>query len=147
MLSQITKILACRSFLMTGAILLVTGCQKNEGEAVVLSKEHIAAAEPPKPSPSASEVTPPPVREMAPDEIAVDGLVMKARDRGTSRDPRAFQDEQWLVKVRVIDGGRIFNVPAEKGQFEKLKEGDHVQVRYRVGKYTDTVWSAEIRTK
>lgn len=84
---------------------------------------------------------------MARDEIAIDGVVMKARDRGTGRDPRAFQDEQWLVKVRVIDGGRIFNVPAEKGQFEKFKEGDRVQVRYRVGKYTNTVWSSEITTK
>jgi hypothetical protein len=147
MLSQITKTIVWRSFLMAGAILLVAGCQKKEGEAVVLSKEHIAAADPAKPSPSAGEVTPPPVREMARDEIAIDGVVMKARDRGTGRDLRAFQDEQWLVKVRVIDGGRIFNVPAEKGQFEKLKEGDRVEVTYRVGKYTDTVWSSEIRTK
>jgi hypothetical protein len=146
MLSQITKTVARRTFLVVGAFLLLTGCQKKEGEAVVLSKEHIAAADP-KPSASASETTPPPVREMARDEIAVDGVVMKARDRGTGRDPRAFQDEQWLVKVRVIDGGRIFNVPAEKGQFEKLKEGDRVQVRYRVGKYTETVWSSEIRTR
>jgi hypothetical protein len=128
---------------MAAAITLVAGCQKKDGEAVVLSKEHIAAAEP-KPSEPASELTPPPVREMARDEIAVDGVVMKARDRGTGRDPRAFQDEQWLVKVRVIGGGRTFNVPAEKRQFDKLKEGDRVNVRYSVGKYTDTVWGAEI---
>jgi hypothetical protein len=147
MLSQITKTIVWRSFLMAGAILLVAGCQKEEGDAVVLSKEHIAAAEPVKPSASASEVTPPPIREMARDEIAIDGVVMKARDRGTGRDPRAFQDEQWLVKVRVIDGGRIFNVPAEKAQFEKVKEGDRVEVRYSVGKYTNTVWGSEIRIK
>jgi hypothetical protein len=146
MLSQITKTMVWRSFLMAGAILSVAACQKKDGDAVVLSKEHIAAAEP-KPSQSASEVTPPPVREMARDEIAIDGVVMKARDRGTSRDPRAFQDEQWLVKVRVIGGGRTFNVPAEKRQFEKLKEGDRVHVKYSVGKYTDTVWGAEIVTE
>jgi hypothetical protein len=132
---------------MAAAGLLVTGCQKKEGEAVVLSKEHIAAAEPAKSSKSASEMTPPPVREMARDEIAVDGVVMKTRDRGTSRDPRAFQDEQWLVKVQVIGGGRTFNVPAERPQFDKLKEGDRVHVRYSVGKYTDTVWGAEIVTE
>ena len=143
MLSQITKTIVWRGFLMAGVLPLAG--RKEEGEAIVLSKEHIAAAESPKPSASASEVTPPPVREMARDEIAIDGVVMKARDRGTSRDPRAFQDEQWLVKVRVIDGGRIFNVPAEKSQFEKLKEGDRVYVRYSVGKYTNTVWGSEIR--
>jgi len=139
-----------RACFAIAAILLVAGCQKNEAEAVVQSKEHIAAAEAKPsetPAQASDEVTPAPVREMAPDEIAVDGVVMKARDRGSSRDPRAFQDEQWLVKVRVTSGGRTFNVPAEKRQFEKLKEGDRVRVRYSVGKYTDTVWGAEIMTK
>jgi hypothetical protein len=87
------KIVLRRGSFAVAAILLVAGCQKKEGQAVVLSKEHIAAAEP-KPSESPSEMTPPPVREMARDEIAIDGVVMKARDRGTSRDPRAFQDER-----------------------------------------------------
>jgi hypothetical protein len=146
MLSKMTKTMVLRSFLMAGAILSVAACQKKDGEAIVLSKEHIAAAEP-KPSASASEVTLPPVHEMASDEIAVDGVVMKKRDRGTSRDPRAFQDEQWLVKVRVMGGGRIFNAPVDPRQFDKLKEGDRVRVRYSVGKYTDTVWGAEILTE
>jgi hypothetical protein len=35
------------------------------------------------------------------------------------------------------------NVRAEQG-FDELKEGDRVQVRYRLGKYTKTVWGAEI---
>jgi len=69
---------------------------------------------------------------------------MKPEVRGTSHDPRALKDEQWLVKVRTIDDGRTFNVQAEQGQFDKLKEGDRVQVRYRIGKYTKTVWDAEI---
>ena len=78
------------------------------------------------------------------DEITVDGYAMKPEVRGTSRDPRALKDEQWLVKVRMIHDGRTFNAPAEQGQFDKLKEGDRVQVRYRLGKYTKTVWDAEI---
>ena len=78
------------------------------------------------------------------DEITLDGYVMKREARGTSRDPRALKDEQWLVKVRMIDDGRTFNVQADQRQFDKLKEGDRVQVRYRIGKYTKTVWSAEI---
>jgi len=65
--------------------------------------------------------------------------------RGTSRDPRALQAEQWLVKVRMIADARTFNVPAEQKQFDKLKEGDRVKVRYRVGKYTNAVWAAEIQ--
>jgi hypothetical protein len=64
--------------------------------------------------------------------------------RGTSHDPRALQGEQWLVKVRMIDDGRMFNVQADQGQFDKLKAGDRVRVRYRIGKYTKTVWGAEI---
>ena len=44
----------------------------------------------------------------------------------------------------MIYDGRTFNVPAEQGQFDKLKEGDRVQVRYRLGKYTKTVWDAEV---
>lgn len=126
------------------AVLLIAGCQKNEGQAVVLSKEHVAAAEAKPPAPASGDAGPQAAREMARDEIAVDGVVMKKRDRGTSRDPRALPSEQWIVKVRLKDGGRTFNVPAEPSQFERLNEGDSVRVRYSVGKYTDTVWAAEI---
>jgi hypothetical protein len=69
---------------------------------------------------------------------------MKPEVRGTRRDPRALKDEQWLVKVRMINDGRTFNVQADQGQFDKLKEGDRVKVRYRLGKYTKTIWDAEI---
>ena len=124
----------------------ITGCYKNSGEAVVLSKEHIDAAPPhtetPKPE---SESTPTvEIREMADDEIAVEGYVMKPEVRGTSRDPRALHDEQWLVKVRMLDNGRTFQVPADRAQWEKLHENDRVKVKYRTGKYTGTVWAAEI---
>jgi hypothetical protein len=127
----------------------LAACQKQEGKAIVVNKEHIAAAPVATPTPkndsgpteSATQGEP---REMGPDEIAVDGYVMKQADRGSSRDPRASHDEQWLVKVRTISGERTFNVSTNKDQFEKLKEGDRVRVKYRVGKYTGTVWSSEI---
>ena len=80
----------------------------------------------------------------ADDEIAVDGYVMKPEVRGTSRDPRALKDEQWIVKVRMLDDGRTFQVPADQAKWEKLRENDRVKVRYRTGKYTGTVWAAEI---
>lgn len=80
---------------------------------------------------------------MAPDEIAVDGVVMKKAVRGTSRDQRATTDERWIVKVRT-DNGRIFNLHSDKTRFEKLHAGDRVHVVYRVGKYTGTVWSSDL---
>jgi len=44
----------------------------------------------------------------------------------------------------MIHDGRTFNIQTEQGQFDKVKEGNRVQVRYRIGKYTKTVWGAEI---
>ena len=130
------------------AILLFGGCQQREGDAIVLSKEYIAAAASPAPNGTvpAAEGTPADeaLREMRADEIAVDGYVMKAVDRGTNRDPRALKDEQWRVTVRTVADGRTLIVQAQQAQFNRLKEGDHVRVRYRSGKYTGTAWSAEI---
>jgi hypothetical protein len=127
-------------------MVMLTSCEKKSGEAVVLAKEHIDAApvnqETPNPKPEASPDVQ--IRPMADDEIAVDGYVMKPEERGTSRDPRAMKDEQWIVKVRMLDNGRTFRVPADQAKWEKLRENDRVKVRYRIGKYTGTVWAAEI---
>ena len=124
-------------------IMAVTGCEKKSGEAVVLAKEHIdAAAETPNTQSAPSPDEQP--RPIADDEITVDGYAMKPEVRGTSRDPRALQHEQWLVKVRMIDNGRTFQVPADQAKWEKLRENDRIKVRYRAGKYTGTVWAAEI---
>jgi hypothetical protein len=128
------------------AILCLAGCEKHSGEAIVLTKEHIAAAPPASETatPNGSTTTEEELRPIGDDEITVDGYVMKPEVRGTSRDPRALKDEQWLVKVRMIHDGRTFNVQAEQWQFDKLKEGDRVRVRFRIGKYTRTVWAAEV---
>jgi len=48
------------------------------------------------------------------------------------------------VKVRILDSGRTLQVPADQAKWEKLRENDGVKVRYRTGKYTGTVWAAEI---
>ena len=132
---------------------LLCGCEQQSGEAIVLGKEHIAAAANATPSPtssadlansSADSSSSPEIRPMAPDEIAVDSYVMKPEVRGTGRDPRALHTEQWLVKLRLISDGRIFNVQTDQSQFERLHENDRVRVSYRVGKYTSTVWDAQI---
>jgi hypothetical protein len=152
---------------VAGALVIAgfAGCWKKSGEAIVLEKEHIDAGEiPPTPTPGpavtgAAEVAVQPVatpqespaqeeyveKELAPDEIVVDTYVMKKDVRGTSKDPRAYPGlEQWRITVRMIEGGRGLTVRAGKAQFERLKVGDRVKVRYREGKYTGAVWSAEI---
>jgi hypothetical protein len=60
------------------------------------------------------------------------------------KDERATNHEQWIVKVRVRDNGRRIQVHTDRAQWEKLREDDQVKVTYRVGKYTGTVWDAEI---
>jgi hypothetical protein len=124
----------------------LVGCEKNSGGAVVLAKEHIDAALPTAETPNAQSGPSPDeqLRAMRDDEIAVDGYVMKPEARGTSRDPRALNHEQWIVKVRMLDNGRTFQVPADQAKWEKLRANDRVKVRYRTGKYTGTVWAAEI---
>lgn len=127
------------------------------------AKEYIAAGEEreaatPTQSPDPAAASPSPAdeeeasgteyaeaRPLAADEVVVDGYVMKKDVQGTSKDPRAHPGlEQWRISVRMTDGGRSFTVRAKRAQYERLKAGDRVKVRYREGNYTGTVWSAEI---
>ena len=126
--------------------LSIAGCAKKRGDAIVVGKEHIDVAEAkPSPSPGPSAVSEEPViREMAPDELDVDGIVMKKDVRGTSKDPRAGTEEKWLVKVEMVEVSRAFNIYTDRAHYEKVKVGDRVKVRYSEGKYTGTVWGSEI---
>ena len=133
------------------------GCTKKVGDAVVLEKEHIDAAEPsPTPTPVAasSEIavaapsptasTEPLQTELAPDDIVVDTYVMKKNVRGTSKDPRASSQEKWLMKVEMIQDLRRFTILADRAHFLKYKVGDRVRVRYKEGNYSGTVWDSQI---
>jgi hypothetical protein len=60
------------------------------------------------------------------------------------KDERATNHEQWIVKVRMLDNARTIEVRTDRAQWEKLRESDRVKVTYRMGKYTGTVWDAEI---
>ena len=146
--NQVTEMLRTSVPRVVAAFLViaVTSCEKNSGQAVVLTKEHIDAALPTAETPNVESASSPDeqLRPMADDEIAVDGYVMKPEARGTSRDPRALRHEQWVVKVRMLDNGRTFQVPADQARWEKLRANDRVKVKYRTGKYTGTVWAAEI---
>src|SRR3954447_4592289 len=96
--------------------MMFAGCDKKSGEAVVLEKEHVAAREMSDATPSNSPEPSPTVieRTLAPDEITVGAYIMKAADRGTSRDPRALAHEQWIAKVKMISEGRQFNVHVDQ---------------------------------
>ena len=147
--NQVTKMLRKSTplcILTSFVIITVTGCGKNSGEALVLAKEHIDAALPSAEIPKAQSESGPNVeiRRMSDDEIEVDGYVMKAEERGTDHDPRALKEERWLVKVRTLADGRTFHVETDQPKWEKLRENDRVKVRYHTGKYTGTVWAAEI---
>jgi hypothetical protein len=60
-------------------------------------------------------------------------------------DERATNHEQWIVKVRMLDNSRTIQLRADRRQWETLRENDRVKVAYRTGKYTGTIWDAEIR--
>ena len=143
----------------TAVILSSAGCWKKSGKAMVLEKEHIAAREI-SPTPKSEQAASPSEltassnaslpneeekpQELRQDEIVVDTYVMKKDVRGTSRDPRAMSDEQWIVKVQMIDDLRQFKVQTDQLHWDKVKVGDRIKVSYRQGKYTGTVWAAEI---
>jgi hypothetical protein len=156
--------------LIAGLLLMafLPGCSKESGEAIVVEKEYIAAGEelgtpmpgatagpeepvatPVSPDASPSEsgetVEYATARPLAEDEVVIGNYVMKKNVRGTSKDPRAHPGlEQWRITVQTVAGSRSFLVQAKQAQYERLKVGDRVKVRYREGKYTGTVWSAEI---
>jgi hypothetical protein len=138
----------------------ISACTKNVGEAVVLEKEHIDAAEPsptptttltepaakpsPMNTPDASSSAEPVQTELAPDEIVVDSYVMKKNVRGTGKDPRAGTHEKWLIKVETVQDTRRFTIHSDRAHFLKYKVGDRVGVSFKVGDYTGTVWDAKI---
>jgi hypothetical protein len=92
-------------------LLVLGGCEKKSGEAVVVGKDYVAAMK------QGEEV----------------------------KDERATNHDQWIVEVRMRDNGRTIQVRADRVQWEKLRENDQVKVTYRKGKYTGTVWHADIQ--
>ena len=132
--------------LVVGLALLMcfAGCEKRRSEATVIGKEYIAPAV----TASSSSAVPshPKLRQRGSgdEEITVDSYMMKSSVRGTGLDPRALKDEQWLLKIRTTTDGRTFNVPTDQKHFQQLNLGSRVVVEYRTGKYTGSIWAAEI---
>jgi hypothetical protein len=135
-----------RSLVVLLVALSLIACSKKRSAATVVAKEHIAIAEAkPSPSPQPTPVeTITTAEEMKPDEIEVDGYVMKKDIRGTSKDPRAAKDEQWRITVEIEDIGLRKLIQSDRAHYDKLKVGDRIRVAYYKGKYTGTVWAADI---
>jgi hypothetical protein len=155
---------------LTASLLVIAsfaGCSKKSGEVIVVAKEYIAAGEEretptPGQSPNPAETSVTPIsatphadnvveyleteaKPLAEDEVKVDGHVMKKDVQGTSKDPRAHPGlEQWRISVELVEGGRSLTVRAKQAQYQRLKIGDRVKVRYSEGNYTSTVWNSEI---
>lgn len=102
------------------AVLGLAGCRKKGGDAVVPGKEYVPAAQ--------IEVTPDESESPAP-----------------TVSPTPFTiDEKWIVHVEMVAALRKANVCLAKERWETLKAGDRVHMTYREGKYTGTVWSADL---
>src|SRR5205823_8768856 len=43
------------------------------------------------------------------------------------KDERATNHEQWIVKTRMLDNGRMIEVHVDQAQWEKLRENDRVK--------------------
>ena len=80
------------------------------------------------------------------DAVVVEKDYVAAVKQGEEvKDERATNHDQWIVEVRMLDDGRKIQVRADRAQWEKLRENDRVKVTYRSGKYTGTVWDADIQ--
>jgi hypothetical protein len=53
-------------------------------------------------------------------------------------------DEQWIVRVQMVADLTRIKVQTDKAHYDKIRVGDRVNVSYRQGKYTGTVWASKI---
>ena len=138
--------------LISIAVALVGGgCEKRSGEAIVRGKEHIPIAEV-VPSPSAIPADTPAQEDTPSTDEPTPGEATVAEEknnpgpdvRGTSKDSRAVDHEQWIVDVEMVRDLRRIEVQVEEPRWRTLKVGDRVKVTYKIGKYTNTVWDSAL---
>jgi hypothetical protein len=58
---------------------------------------------------------------------------------------RELVAEQWILLVRMRDDAKRIRISVDLPEWEKAKAGDRVKVSYSQGKYTGTVWAAELK--
>jgi len=116
------------------------GCDRHSGEAIVRGKEHIPVAEV-VPSPAARGT-------QSADQATPDATIVTEDSgsavRGTNKDPRAVDHEQWIVSVEMVKDLRRIEVRVDQPRWKALKIGDRVKVTYKIGRYTGTVWDSAI---
>jgi hypothetical protein len=66
-----------------------------------------------------------------------------AHVEGTPREERQIDRERWLVKVEMKNG-RKAEADIDAELWKALKVGDRVWADYYEGKYTGTIWSADL---
>ena len=54
------------------------------------------------------------VTELHEDEVNANGYVMKQNVRGTGKDPRATDQERWIVRVQMITDLRRVDVQTDE---------------------------------
>ncbi len=134
---------ACHATLILATLLAFTGCWKKSGEAIVIGKDYVPA----NASYSQPNESPTPGPSLTPEEEAArDTALTEAYESfiGPPLDPRANGEEQWIATVRLVGDGRLVEVRLDKARWDKLQPDDRVQVHYREGKYTGTIWSSDI---
>ena len=120
------------------ALLMLAGCWKQSGEAVVVGKDYIPAIEInempnesplPETTPEGSTPANTPDTDEEEDYAYVDPM-------GPPMDPRALKHEQWIVRVQMVVDRRQMDVRLEPARWETLKQGDRVHVTHHQGRDT-----------
>ncbi len=78
------------------------------------------------------------------DAVVIDKEFIAAATEETKSKEHVLDHDQWIVKVEMIYDLRRVDVHVEQAQFDRIKMGDRLRVTYREGKYTGTIWDAEI---
>lgn len=68
-----------------------------------------------------------------------------AAEPGTTPGKRQLSNPQWIINVEMVKGGRKIDVHVDETEWQRRTKGERVLVSYSEGKYTGTVWGAEIK--
>ena len=83
-------------------------------------------------------------------EKKVENAIVTGKERipaapatGVVQDERQVSHERWLIEV-TMENGRRASVDVEKRQWDALKVGNRVRMRFSEGEYSHTIWSADL---
>jgi hypothetical protein len=76
--------------------------------------------------------------------VVVDKEYIAAATEETKSQEHVLDHEQWIVKVKMLADLRRVDVHVEQPEWDRIKTSDRLRVTYHQGKYTGTIWGAEI---